>query len=1116
MPGDAGEHPRPPERPSENPLPGAIDRSHLQEAPRWLYTGSKHTDADIEMSRTMKMPRAYAILTSWILAWPPLLVLGTSAQTQEGAPSDPLAVTSFLKWREIGPAVVGGRISDLAVDESDTRVIYVGTATAGVWKSTNHGTTWTALFTDESTASIGDVTLAPSNPNVVWVGTGEPQNRQSSPWGDGVFKSMDGGRTWTNVGLQETRHISRILVHPRNPDIAYVAAVGNLWRSSPERGVYKTTDGGATWDLVLFVDNETGAIDLIMDPADPNTLFAAMYQRQRTAWGFNGGGPGSGIYRTLDGGAIWERLADGLPEGDLGRIGLDVYRRDGNLVFATVQARRGQSGVYASRDRGDTWERLSSTNPRPMYFSMIRVDPNNPERVYVGGQNLMRSDDGGRTFTSDGARNVHLDHHALWIDPSDSNHLILGSDGGVSTSFDGSETWRFYDNLPIAQFYEIGYDTRNPYWVCGGLQDNGSWCGPTNTLDSQGIRNADWQNIGDGDGFYVQVDPLDSSVLYAESQNGRVSRVDLETGERTSIAPRPNFELEEGSSPKKEHPAADDPDPEDAQYRFNWNTPTLISSHDRNTLYTGSQMLMKSTDRGVSWTQISPDLTFDMDRSQLPIMGALPSDSMLSRHDGVSYYGTLTTVGESSMNRDVLYTGSDDGRVMGTQDGGGNWTDLTPNITGLPENTYVSRLVASNARESRIYATFDRHYSGDFAAYVYMSDDFGVTWWPITTGLPHSSVNILAEHPDQENLLFVGNEVGLYVSTNRGTSWEPLMNGLPTVPVDDIKIQPDHNDLIIGTHGRGIWVMDNISPLEEVAGGSIEASDPYLFRVGQAVAWRTFRIQEWTASGEFRLPNPENGARIRYWLPERAATSADAAGESAGSGDDHITIEIMTATGQGVRTLEGPSSPGAHEVTWDFRIDPAYEADEGGGGAEGPKVLPSVYQIQIEVGETTMLGDLVVRRDPRIEVSREDLAARQAALMSVYQLQAPVYHAGQAIRRLRDQLADVDDLLNDATDAPEALSEEVEAIEEELESLGDDLDDLPVQQTRSAIEGSTTRPTEDQFQDIDGAWEDAPEIIERLNAIISGRMPALNRRLDDEGIRADPGEAVEMPRRGGR
>ncbi len=1060
------------------------------------------------------------------------------AQAQE-PPSEPHTLASFLKWREIGPAVVGGRISDLAVDESDTRVIYVGTATAGVWKSTNHGTTWTALFTHESTSSVGDVTLAPSNPNVVWVGTGEPQNRQSSPWGDGVFRSVDGGRTWANLGLQETRHISRIQVHPRNPDIAYVAAVGSLWRSSPERGVYKTTNGGAAWDLVLFVDSETGAIELAMDPNDPNTLFAAMYQRRRTAWGFNGGGPGSGLYRTVDGGATWERLQEGLPEGDLGRIGLDIHRRDGNLIFARVQARRGQGGVYASRDRGDTWERLSSINPRPMYFGLIRVDPNNPERVYLGGQNLMRSDDGGRSFTPDGAENVHPDHHALWIDPSDSSHLLLGGDGGVSTSFDGSDTWRFYDNLPVAQFYEIGFDRRNPYWVCGGLQDNGSWCGPSNTLDSQGIRNADWQNIGGGDGFYVGIDPEDSTVLYAESQNGRVSRVDLETGERTSIAPRPSFDLEEGSPPKKEHPQADDPDPEGAQYRFNWNTPTLMSVHDRNTVYTGGQMLMRSADRGVSWSQISPDLTYDIDRSQLPIMGELPSDSMLSRHDGVSFYSTLTTVAESPTNPDVIYTGSDDGRVMGTQDGGASWTDLAPNIESLPTNTYVSRLVASNVRESRVYATFDGHYSGDFSAYVYVSDDFGASWRSITEGLPNSSVNILAEHPNQENLLFVGNEVGVLASTNRGHSWEPLMNGLPTVPVDDIKIQPDYNDLVIGTHGRGIWIIDNITPLEEVAGGSATASDPHLFRVGRAVDRRTFRIQEWTASGEFRLPNPGNGARIRYWLPEGLGAPEVPAGDGEGddrSSDpeavsdsrpaaerDHVTIKITTATGQAVRTLEGPGSAGAHEVVWDFRMDRSYGPEEGqsGGGIggaaeEAPKVLPGVYQVQIEVGTTTMLGDLIVRQDPRIEVAREDLTARQTAILSAYELQAPIYHAGQAIRRLREQLRDVADLLDAAATAPETLVEEVDAIREELDDIGDELDDLPVRQVRSAIEGSTTRPTEDQFQQLDESWEDVPGTVARLNTLISDRMPALNRRLDAEGIRADPGDAVEMPTRRGR
>ncbi len=1074
-----------------------------------------------------------------------VLFFGSSVHAQDDRIHQVLGPVGFLEWREIGPAVVGGRVSDIAVDETDTRVIYVGTATSGIWKSTNHGTTWEPIFTDQSTSSIGDVTLAPSNPDVVWVGTGEPQNRQSSPWGDGVFKSMDGGRTWVQKGLQETRHISRIQVHPRDPDVAYVAAVGNLWKESPERGVYKTIDGGDTWQLVLYLDPNTGAIDLAMDPSDPNTLFAAMYSRRRTAWGFNGGGRGSGLYRTVDGGANWTRLDHGLPEGELGRIGLDIYRRDGNLVFATVEARSGQTGVYGSTDRGDTWEKLSDNNPRPMYFSQIRVDPNDPKRIYVGGQNLMRSDDGGKTFTDDGAQNVHSDHHALWIDPGNSNHLLLGSDGGVSTSFDRSETWRFYNNLPIAQFYEIGFDYRSPYWVCGGLQDNGTWCGPTNTLDSQGIRNADWQNVGGGDGFYVRIDPTDPTVLYAESQNGSIRRLDTDTGERASIRPTPLFELGEGTIPKKEYPSDDDPDEEERQYRFNWNTPFLVSVHDPSTIYLGSQMLLRSTDRGLNWTQISPDLTFDIDRSQLPIMDVLPSDSMLARHDGVSFYSTVTVVAESPLNPNVLYTGSDDGRVMGTQDGGVTWLDLTEDVRNLPSHTYVSRIVASNAEEGRVYATFDGHYSGDFAPYVYVSDNYGERWRSITDGLPQTSVNVLTEHPDEGNLLFLGNEVGVFVSLDGGDRWDPLMNGLPTVPVDDIRVQPAYDDLLIGTHGRGIWVLDDIAPLEQLASGSVTARTPYLFLGGQAIQWRRRRIQDWTASGEFRLPNPRIGAHIRYWIPEgfdvggidpggepenqNGDNLEDQGGDEAADEGPQLEIKILTATGQAVRTIEGPATPGAHEVLWDFRIDPAYEPErtQGGGsggggggddgdalGARGPTVLPSVYQIQIEVGRTTMFGDLTVKQDPRIDVSRADLAARQAALMSLYELQAPVYHAGQAVERLNLQLSDVEQFLRE-TAATETFGNELEGIKEELDDLDRELRRLGPAGRSRQIEASTTRPTEDQLQDVERAWRDIPEVIGRLNALILVRIPTFYAELNDERFPAGPGEYLGVPRRGG-
>ena len=1062
----------------------------------------------------MKIARVSLCFVATALCLP----FGSPVYAQNDLMQRGLGPVSFLEWREVGPAVVGGRVSDLAVDETDTRIIYVATATSGVWKSTNHGTTWEPIFTDQSTASIGDVTLAPSNPNVVWVGTGEPQNRQSSSWGDGVFKSIDGGTTWARKGLQETRHISRIQVHPRNPDVVYVAAVGNLWAESRERGVYKTTDGGDTWDLVLHLDTNTGAIDLAMDPSDPNTLFAAMYSRRRTAWGFNGGGPGSGIYRTVDGGANWTRLEEGLPDGELGRIGLDIYRRNGNLVFATAEARRGQTGVYGSTDGGDTWERLSSTNPRPMYFSQLRVDPNDPERIYVSGQNLMRSDDGGRTFTDDGAGNVHPDHHALWIDPSDSNHLLLGSDGGVSTSFDRSETWRFYDNLPIAQFYEIGFDNRRPYWVCGGLQDNGTWCGPTNTLDNQGIRNADWQNVGGGDGFYVRIDPADPTVVYAESQNGNIRRLDTDTGERTSIRPTPRFELNEGTIPKKGYASDDEPDEEAREYRFNWNTPMLVSGHDPSTIYLGSQMLLKSIDRGLSWTQISPDLTYDIDRSQLPIMDVLPSDSMLSRHDGVTFYSTLTTLSESPLDPNVLYTGSDDGRVMGTRDGGTTWLDLTDNLRRLPSNTYVSRLVASNTEEGRVYATFDGHYSGDFAPYVYVSDDFGERWRSITDGLPQTSVNVLIEYPDEGNLLFLGNEVGVFVSLDGGDRWDPLMNGLPTVPVDDIRVHPAYDDLLIGTHGRGIWVLDDITPLEQLAGGSVMAGTPYLFRGGQATQWRQRNVQDWTASGQFRLPNPSVGARIRYWIPEGFDLGDVESGDGSEGEGPRLEIEILTAMGQDVLTIEAPATPGAHEVLWDFRLDPAYELQPDQSGtdtlrARGPTVLPSVYQIRMDVGETTMFGDLTVRQDPRIDISRADLAARQAALMSMYELQAPVYHAREAGRRLHLQLSNVEQLLR-GTDAAESFGDHIREIKEVLDDLDGDLSRLPMDTGRQ-IEASTTRPTEDQLQALEQAWQDAPELIAQLNSVILARVPALYRRLNDDRIPVDAGEPLGVPRRRG-
>jgi len=1073
------------------------------------------------------------------------LALGAPAEAQQ---TDLAAATAALEWREIGPTIMGGRVADLAVVESDPSTFYVGTATGGVWKTLNGGTSFESLFDDQPTASIGDVTVAPSNPNVVWVGTGEPQNRQSSPWGMGVFRSTDAGRTWRHLGLENTHHIARIVVHPRDPDVAYVAAVGHLWGPNPERGVYRTTDGGATWELVLFVDEDTGAIDLAMDPGDPRTVFAAMYQRRRTLWGFNGGGPGSGIYRTANGGASWEELTQGLPEGDKGRIGLDIYRGDGNIVYALVEADarvpgqgfgggggdRGDAkqGVYRSTDRGESWEHLSTTNNRPMYYSQIRIDPNDPERIYLGGSDLFMSSDGGRNFTDEAADEVHLDHHALWIDPSDSDHLIVAGDGGVSVSWDRSETWRQLRSLPIAQFYEIGVDMREPYHVCGGLQDNGSWCAPSNTWSSTGIRPKHWYNVSGGDGFFTVMHPT-LPIMFAESQNGNLRRVDLRTME--SVRMRPEERPTVGEDGEEEEP----------EYRWNWNSPVVLSSHDPNTVYYGGNHVFRSTDLGMTWEVISGDLTKDIDRSTLEIMGVAGTEPMLSPHDGTSTFGNLVALAESPLDPDVLYAGSDDGNLQVTRDGGATWTNIAPNMPGLPEQTYITRIVASHADAGTVYAAGDNHRNDDFAPYVYVSSDYGTSWRRITSGLPGGwSVNALAQHPRAANVLFTGNEIGVYFSIDAGASWHPLRNGLPTVPVDDIVVHPRDNDLVIGTHGRGIWIMEDITPIERLT-PQVLAADAHLFPVRPAVSYTRYDPQEWPA-GVWQADNPDQGARIRYHLgtPARGAAVAEQ-GEAGGNGsptgngspagngsgpmaddgrgsaqeapDTGVTITLFDAGGTAVRELDGAGDVGLHEVVWDFRHEPAYESEGGGGffggGGEGPKVLPGTYTARLDVpGAGSSDTPVEVRLDPRVEIDRADLMARQEAMMRSFSLAKPVYEAGQAVNRIRRQLTDAQRRVEEHADAPETLTDEIDAISEALDEVNDDLGDARQGAgVRGRLEDAHVRPTADQLWLIERGWEMLPGAIERLNGLITDRVPALYDAMNEAGIRPDPGEPVEVP-----
>ncbi|MCY3698562.1 MAG: glycosyl hydrolase [Gemmatimonadetes bacterium] len=1065
---------------------------------------------------------------------------------------------SHLEYREIGPALMGGRIADLDVVEAKPQIFYLGTASGGLWKTENHGTSWTPLFDDQPTSSIGDVTLHQANPNLVWVGTGEPQNRQSSPWGNGVYKSTDGGNTWMHMGLEATKHIARILIHPRNPDVVHVAAMGDLWGSNPERGVFRTTDGGESWEKVLYVDDRTGAIDLAMDPADPNTIFAAMYQRQRTGWGFNGGGPGSGLYRTVDGGDNWTELTEGLPEGDKGRIGIDIYRQDGNLVYALVEAdprRPGQGfggggggprqgGLFRSTDRGETWEKVSDTNPRPMYYSQVRIDPSNPDRIYVLGTQLSISDDGGRTFRNDGAVQIHVDHHQLWINPEDPDHLILGSDGGVAASWDGAAHWRMYDNIALGQFYTIGYDMRTPYAVCGGLQDNDAWCGPSNTRSFHGIRHQDWYETAYGDGFFTIVDPTDSTIVYSESQGGNMNRYDLTTGEKIPMRPIVGPRAD-GDTTKA--------------YRYNWNSPLLLSPHDPATVYLGANYLLRSRDYGMSWEEVGGlDLTKQIDREELEIMGVPGSEPQMSLNDGIANYGNLTSVEESPLARGLIYAGTDDGNLQVSRDDGETWENVVDRIPGLPERTYVSRVEPSHHVEGRVYATFDGHRNGDYAPYAYVSEDYGQSWRAIANGLPDLwSVNVIVEHHRAPNLLFIGNEVGVFVSVDRGESWVQLKNNLPTVPVDDLLVHPRENDLIVGTHGRSAWILADVAPLEALSEGML------------AEAGRVFgdRSIMWTEKGDwpfygatYSAPNPPRGVRIRYYLrdaPAEDMTADDDGGEDAdgddedggddgddgdddgdGSDDgdagdggddgaDAFSLKISDASGVHVRTLEAPAETGVNEVIWDWRHDAPYEPEGGGGpgggggfffgGApQGPIVLPGWYTVSMEAGGETFSATVEVVAEPRRPMSRADRMARQEALMSLHAMAGPIYEAGQALDALEEQLSAAEDLIAGADEAPEGLDEELEAIEAEIEEIRDELGDARRNAgVANAIQGSSTVPTADHLWQVDEVWNVMPELLDRLNALIETRVPALNAQLYAEGVRPSAGEPIALPDRPG-
>ncbi len=988
------------------------------------------------------------------------------------------SIIKNLKWRNIGPANMGGRIDDFAVVENKPYIFYVATASGGVWKTTNNGVTWEPIFDEQPVSSIGAIGVAPSDPNIVWVGTGEANNRQSSSWGNGVYKSTDGGKTWKHMGLADTHHIGRIVIHPKNSDIVYVAAVGHLWGPNKERGLFKTIDGGKTWKKILYINEDTGCIDVAIDPESPDTLYAAMYQRRRTPFGFNGGGPHSGLYKTTDGGETWVKLTDGLPKGDTGRIGIAIYRKNPNIVYAIIENKDG--GVFRSEDRGLTWKKMSSTNPRPMYYSQIRIDPNNDLRIWVLGARMYYSEDGGKTFRTDWVTRIHGDHHALWINPNNSNHIILGSDGGIHISYDGGKTWDFINTIPLGQFYEVGYDMRKPYYVYGGLQDNGTWAGPSSTKYTTGITNEDWYKVGGGDGFYAQVDPTDHTIVYIESQNGNLLRYNLKTGQRRSIRPIPKKEGEE--------------------YRFNWNSPLLISPHDPKTIYYGGNKLFISHDRGETWEE-TIDLTKQIDRDKLKIMGVpLSDENILSKNDGVSSYGNITTISESPIRKGLIWVGTDDGNLQVSLDGGKTWENVVKRIKGVPEYTPVTRVIASRFSEGRAYVTFDGHTRDDFTPYVFVTEDYGKTWKSLRNNLPDGvTINVIREHHRNPDLLFIGTEFGAYFTIDRGKKWVKFKN-LPTVPVDDIAIHPRENDLIFGTHGRSVWILDDITPLEQLT-PSVLNSHFHLFDIRSATIFSYISHKGNLGHKFFTAPNPPFGAIISYYLKEKPK--------------EKVKIIIFDSKGKKIRELEVPSDPGINRINWDLRYEsPKVERRERRGFFGPPRppfVLPDTYQVKLMVNGKEMTKAVKVELDSMYDISLEEYKEWHDDLLKLMRIFMNISKVNKKIEKVEAQLKDVEKKLKEIKGTDE-LMKQIDNFKKKMSEFknvligGRDFRTMRqsvrgrVMMLYYSISSYIAPPTPPQKQEIEKASKKSKELIEKINSLIETEVPKLNQMLKEKNI----------------
>ena len=1052
----------------------------------------------------MKQVSAAIALLSLLLAGGPVHAAKTqkvdkkgkadkAADAKKDEKKEKLSAGTFagLELRGIGPALTSGRVIDIAVDPKKPSTWYIAVASGGVWKTTNGGASFNPIFEGQPSYSIGCITIDPNNPLVIWVGSGENNSQRSVAYGDGVYKSLDGGKTWTNMGLKSSEHIGKIVVDPRDSDTVYVAAQGPLWNPGGDRGLYKTTDGGKTWKAVLTISENTGVTDVAMDPRDPDVLYAASYQRRRHVWTLINGGPEAAVYKSMDGGANWKKIEAGLPKEEKGRIGIAIAPSAPDTVYAIVEAARGAGGFFRSRDGGANWERRGKYFAgSAQYYQEIFVDPYDADRVYSMDVFVQVTEDGGKTWRNLGERFKHVDNHAIWIDPANTDHLLVGCDGGLYESYDRGATWIFKPNLPVTQFYRVSLDNDTPFYnVYGGTQDNFSLGGPSRTITNHGIINADWFITNGGDGFETVVDPTDPNIIYAEAQHAGIVRFDRKSGESVDIQPQPG--------------------PGEDPLRYNWDSPLMISPHSHTRLYLAAQRLFRSDDRGNSWRAVSPDLTRRIDRNKLKVMGKVWNIDAVAKNASTSFYGNIVALSESPKKEDLLYVGTDDGLIQITDDGGANW-GKTEKFPGIPENTYVSDLEASQFDDSTVYASFDNHKLGDFKPYALKSTDRGKTWTSIAGDLPErGTVYALAEDFVNRDLLFAGTEFGIFFTVDGGRKWIPLSGGMPTIAVRDIAIHQRENDLVLATFGRGFYILDDYTPLRQVRTEADLEKDAILFPVKKT--WMFIEASPLGLPGKafqgetlYTAPNPPFGAVFTYYLKEDLKTrkkmrwEAEAEVEKEGGNveypkwedlraeerekDPVILLTVTDAEGQVVRRITAPAGAGMHRVSWDLRYPSTMPASLGGGPTDnpffqppqGPLAAPGRYTVTLakRIGDvTTPLGEPQTFEAEPLANTSLPATDRKATLdfqRKVANLQRAVAGAASALEEGLTRVELIQKALLDTPAADPKMLDEARRIEDHLRDLNEQL-------TGDPVKGEHNEPTSPSiadrvFQVVGGAW----------------------------------------------